>query len=370
VLLLIVLLIVFMVATLGLLGYIAWQRGLIDLPQWRDSQLAASSENGQEADAGAAVLSPYDEVLLGEVRGLRRNITPIVEQQAGLHEELKLTSTVPGQGTQQLQPEQLERLAQLEEQGRTLLELYRQFTDEAIEISDPDLLEYLPAIAEEFGATFELLTEHIGVIYGSHLEGSNPAYLLPDEFKTVLADSGWLSPQLVEDAWAQAREQRHQLRLDTTHAEEIRQLRARNEALKEIHRAYQEQLNSLGGYRVRAGSLSKSGRDALTLLDGLAFDVEELVLEFEGYRAGLEEMEQSDSMKRLQNDFIALAQQDHMFCFSEICRLSVDDKELEHEAYGNLPEHYQFVEQTWPALQMDYMKVYEESERDWRAKWQ
>lgn len=374
VILLSLLLVVFMLLTLGLLGYIAWQRGMITLPLPAMTSQPATSDTDtallMEDDATLAPveLDPLQTLAAAREREARPYL-PLAEKLLVHREELALLSAPPPGMGDNLTAEQTAFLDQLNTKGQTLLTEYKEFEELANQDDHLETTGYQDALAEEFGNQFEEVTQLIGQIYGSNTSDMHNAYLLPDLIKATVAPGRRISLAKISETWSSALENRAQRKLDAQFPEEIQQLSARLEALKQVHRDFKEQLDALPPYEVRAGNLSKAGEDALVLLDGLMTAVEGLVQEHTEYTQTLSEIELSDHMQQLQDEFTKLAQEDHFFCFSEVCRLSVDDRNLEHPAYDALRQHYQFVDHVWPALSIEYLKAFDDSERNWHSKW-
>jgi hypothetical protein len=368
--LLIVLLIVFMLATLTLLGYIAWQRGLIDLPllgQGGASGLAGAPAGG-EVGLEPVALDPVQDLLDSRERGVRpykKFAEELLQSRANLS---GLSAPQPGPDDK-LTTEQQAFLDQLNTFCHNLITSFAGFEEQANKDTSLDATGYQGTIAAEYTSQFERVVELIGQVYGGDTSSSHDAYLLPDLIKSSVAVGRRVSLTKIDELWTRAKEARVQRKLDAEHPEEIKQLTARLEALKEVHRQFKAELDALPPYQARAGNLNETGVKALYLLDSLMTGVEKLVEEFQEYTGTFGEMEQSATMKQLQEEFIKLAQEDHFFCFSEICRISVNDRDLEHPAYENLRQHYEFVEQTWSDQAIAYLEAFNNSERDWRIKW-
>ena len=371
--LLVVLLVIFMVATLGLLGYIAWQRGMISMPG-SPSLDSVNANDGTAAAIGGSDLAPIALNPLQELASSKERAAKpyraVAKDLLEIHTELKGRAAPPPDPAGELTAEQQDLLDRLNTTGLALIELYKQFDTTATGDDNPDAAGYQETIAAEFTSLSEKVTQLAGHVYGSTTAATHDAFLLPDLFKSYYAPGRRVGLKGIDESWAQAKEARVQLKLDAQYPEEIRQLTARLEALKDVHRGFKEQLDSIPPYEVRAGNLNKAAEDALAVLDRLMDAVEGMVREHAVYVATLQDIEPSETMQRLEDEFVQLAQDDHYFCFSEICRISVDDQNPQQPAYDALPAHYEFVGEYWPSLSIEYLNVFEESERDWRMKWQ
>ncbi len=365
--LLIVLLVIFMVATLGLLGYIAWQRGMLQQPG-TPSTSAAGTAGAASAPAAPVALDPLQDLAATRARAARPYTGFAIKLVASRTELAGLAAPVPGQSGS-MTTEQQDFLAGLNLTGQKLIELYQKFDAAAADDGNLEAVPCQEIIAAEIGSQSQRITELVGQVYGANTDGSHDAYLLPDLFKSYYAPGRRISLTGIDEAWNSAKEARVQCKLDIENSEELRQLSARLEALKEVHGQFKTQLDSLPPYEIRGDHLNQAGIDALALLDGLMNAIEELVDEHGEYVQSIENVEQSDTMNRLKEEFLSLAKQDHFFCFGEICRISIDDKHPEQPAYDALPLHYQFVEERWSDQAIEYLRVFDESERDWRNKW-
>jgi hypothetical protein len=211
--------------------------------------------------------------------------------------------------------------------------------------------------------------EALGAFRAADLSEMQRAYLLSDELPAVADRWGYLDTEAMLDIWLAALRARHQLELDLQYGEYYRQLEARSDALIAVHQEFNQALQQVEPYRMRSGNLDAAARSHLDALDSYAGLVERLTLEFEEYRAELEGLEVSDRMQALIDGFESLAQQDHMYCFTEVYTIYVKDKELNHPAYAALKQHFEFVKATWPRLESTYAGIARKYETDWIRIW-
>ncbi len=372
---------VILVCLLGLLGvgYLAWQRGLLDayLPQPGAGVAPADSATAQQPamPADPAMLSeqdiledPLDRVEQARAPGLN-SLKPYVK----ILREAKLAlagtafkSTEPGV----LAPEALQTLAATGALGESLLSAYEEFEGKAARIKSEKTQEYKQLLREEFLARFIELFDAIGQAYALDKSGQNSAYLLSDNVPRALAQYQQLDPAPLAEHWQTALHAREQLFLDIQNLDIYRQLSARYEALLEVHNEFNKAMGAIPPYRTRAGMLDTNGEQALTLYDALATKIEDATLEFQQYTAGLDPNTTSDKRKELLQAFLDLAQADHFTCFIETYKIYAMDHDLTHDAYTRLIEvHYPFVKLNWPQREPDYRATSYQYEEEWKRRW-
>jgi hypothetical protein len=364
---------------LGAVGYLAWQRGLLDayLPGAASGVAPANGAAvaGQAPADDAAVLSeqdiledPLDRVEQGRAPGLGR-LKPYAKILREARQTLAGTtfkSSEPGV----LAPEAQQLLAATGAMGEGLLSAYQEFEGKAARIKSERTEEYKKLLRDEFLARFIELLDAIGQAYALDKTGQNSAYMLSDNVPRVVEQYQQLDPAPLHEHWQKALHAREQLFLDMQNYDIYRQLAARYQALLEVHNEFNKAMDAIPPYRTRAGTLDKNGEQALTLYDSLATKVEEAALEFQEYSAQLDPNTTSDKRKELLKAFLDLAQADHFTCFLETYKIYAMDHNLTHDAYTNLIEvHYPFVKTNWPEREPDYRATSYKYEEEWKQRW-
>lgn len=367
-------------AGLGGVGYLAWQRGLLDeyLPEQFAggmSPTVAAPGAGGTVEGDAAMLSeediledPLDRVEQGRAPGLGA-LKPYAKQLREARQALAVTTfktSEPGV----LSPESQQLLSGTGALGESLLAAYQEFEGKAARISSEKTQEYKQLLRDEFQARFIELLDVIGQAYAMDKSGQHQAYLLSDNVPRVLEQYQQIDPAPLREHWQTALHAREQLFLDIQNLDIYRQLTARYEALLEVHNEFNNAMQAIPPYRTRAGVLDANGGQALTLYDSLATKVEDATLEFQTYTAGLDPNTTSDKRKELLKAFLDLAQADHFTCFLETYKIYAMDHDLTHDAYTRLIEvHYPFVKANWPEREPDYRATSYKYEEEWKQRW-
>ena len=73
--------------------------------------------------------------------------------------------------------------------------------------------------------------------------------------------------------------------------------------------------------------------------------------------------------KEISDEFLSLAQEDHMYAFSETYYLYENDKNLEHPAYERLRDHYEWANMHWPDIEGRYIQVFRSAVGRWAERW-
>ncbi|GEM_PF-2592792 len=361
------------VLALAGLGYLAWQRGLIDLNlDW----LKRGSEEGATVAGGSFEVDivqleedahPLAGVYTDSLRSLKR-LRPwadyVLEAQARLEELAE-----PAEWGEELPAEAVAYRGAAAGIAVELLERYADFEAYAAKYDDQELKPYQQLVRNEFVDRLGEALTAIGAVYAHDPVGQDSAYSLSDKAVAAVAEHAPEQAERLREVWGDAIYGRAQFLLDIEQQEEYRQLSARLEGVIELHRGFQTSLNELPPYNIRGGKLDKHGRATLELLDALAVQIEEVTLDFEEYRAGLNEALLSDRNRGLLIRIDDLCMEDHLYAFTEVYRIYAQDRELDHAAYGALAAHFDFVLQHWPRQEMAYRRVYNQYEAAWAALW-
>lgn len=385
-------------ALLAALGYLAWQRGLLDPyiakltgPSAPGSASGAGSAAGPEAQAGtgaqagpAAQAGPgAAEELLSEQDILEDPLDRVAQTRGWGAGKLKayakplreargaIAGTVFAvQRRGELGGDALAKLDALGALGESLLKEYGKFEQDAQRLGGKELDECKQLLRGEFQARFIELLDKIGEAYANDTSGKRATYVLSDDIPRALEQSKAIDPAPVREHWQRVLHAREQMFLDLQNEDAYRQLEARLQALVEVHNRFNEALAAVPPYRMRGGTLDKSAATAITLYDSLATKVEDLVSEFEEYTAQLDPHTESDKRKDAVKRFTELAQSDHYTAFFETYKIYAQDRDLTDPAYEHLIEvHYPFVEQHWPGKVADYQAVSVQYEAEWKSHW-
>lgn len=381
------LVVVILVCLLGLSGvvYLAWWRELLDpyLPEQMRRVIpyvpaadSADTNTGQPSPgAPPTVLSeqeiledPLDRIEQGSAPGLN-SLKPFAKPLRQARQTL-METTFHNSELGTLTPESQQLLASTAVLGENLLKDYQSFEGKAARITATKTQEYKQLLRDAFLARFIELFDVIGQAYAMDKTGQHQAYLLSDNVPRVLEQYQQIDPAPLRARWQQVLHAREQLFLDMQNQEAYRQLQARYEALLDVHNQFQEAIKQVPPYRIRAGMLDQSAEQALTLYDALATKIEDFIVEFEQYRAGLDANTDSDKRKELIKSFIDLAQADHYTCFLATYKIYAMDHELTHDAYTRLVEvHYPFAKEHWPEKVTAYDTVSYQYEEEWKERW-
>lgn len=361
------------VLALGFFGYSAWQRGTIRLDLsslWAgDESGAGEGGSGPEADVAELLAQdhPLAVIYTVELRSLR-HLRPHAELLLAVEEELAGLSE-PVEWEEDLTEEARALRSAAGAAAEELLAQYGDFEQDCLRYSEPELEPYQQLVRNEYVNQLVAALTLIGAVYAHDKVGQDAAYALSDKMVVAVEQHLPVQVERLTEAWAEAVRQRSQFLLDLEQQEEYRQLAARLAGMAELHRGFQESLNELPPYNIRSGKLDKHGRAALELLDSLAASIEGMTLEFEDYRATLNENLLSDRNRGLIIKLEDLCQEDHLYAFTEIYRIYAQDRKLDHPAYAELALHFEFVLEHWPRQEMAYRRVYNQFEAEWAAVW-
>lgn len=381
--LLIVLILVILAGLAGVV-YLAWWRELLDpyLPEQMRRVLPyappgeGASATGEPAsgtqqaplDEQDILEDPLDRVEQGSAPGLNA-LKPFAKSLRAARQTLVETTFHDAElGT--LTPESQQLLASTAALGDSLVKDYQSFENKAARITSEKTQEYKQLLRDEFLARFIELFDVIGQAYAMDKTGENQAYLLSDNVPRVLEQYKQIDPAPLREHWQTVLHAREQLFLDMKNQEAYRQLQARYDALLEVHNQFREAMKAVPPYHIRAGMLDESAGKALTLYDSLATKIEDLTVEFEQYRSGLDASTESDKRKELIKSFTDLAQTDHYTCFLETYKIYAMDHDLTHDAYTRLVDvHYPFVKAHWPEKVTAYDAASYKYEEEWKLRW-
>jgi len=365
-------LIVILVCAVGLiaLALYAWRTGfsLTDLRgSGSEAAASASSDEASGADQGVPADHPLNVIYTDKQRGLKRfqryaDSILEFERQLGQLPAPDLTGKT-------LTEETVDYLAQLNGLGNELLDSYQDFEDDAQRQGDAGLAPYLEALRQAYLTDMKALLDKTGEVYARDDYAQHAAYGLSDVFAKAVEEASPDGAEELRQLWLEYAGQRQEYLLNMAQVEETRHLSALLASLQEIRSTYQDSMSQLPPYEVHNGLLDKAGRDILDLLDSLASNIEVVVREYEEYTATLNVAELSNANRDLLDQFEKLAQQDHLYAFTETYRIYAQDRRLDHPAYARLGDHYEFVAEHWPELEMSYRRVYSQYEGEWAATW-
>lgn len=349
-------------------GYVAWQRGYFSL------ETIGLKQDSQQMQATVAVKDtwpPDDHVLgpvvVGELPGNKHAASYAEEL---LDFELALNELIAPEVTRgNLDEAEDAYLYRLNQMGRELLDSYRRFEQTAEIREGEETREAFEVVRTQYVTDFSNLLTEIGILYSHDTSGVHPAYILSDDIREQLMIYDVQAGALIEDTWMQAVYNRRQLELEEEQADILRELQTHLSELQSIHVEFGKALNDLPPYGEQNGYIDNVAHDTLTVLAAFAIQVEEKVIEYEKFAKGINEDRLADRVVETMEDFESMAQEDHLYVFSEIYNIYAIDKNLEDPVYVMLAEFYDFAEQHWPELSGTYQKVYREQESIWLRRW-
>jgi len=345
----------------------AWQRGLLSGVDGK-REAAGASGNQAMVDAGSEEIqvTQADVDLIPAKH--RRRFSGFLDQIAeAKNAAANLRPQIDRDGV--LAAEDLTVLDALYAAGQQLGESYGQFEQAVADAGDPELATFSATTRQQYEQAMHAVLEALGAFRAADLSEMQRAYLLSDELPAVADKWGHLDTESLHEIWLQALRDRHQLELDLKYVEYYRQIQARLDALIQIHQEFNQALQDAEPYSIRSGTLGAGARAHLDALDSYAGLVERSVMEFEEYLAELEGLEISDRREELIESFESLAQQDHIYCFTEIYTIYVKDQELDHPVYGALKDRFGFVREYWPRLESTYSSIALGYEAEWDRFW-
>ena len=356
--------VVIVLCILGLIGvaFAAWQRGMLAVPG-----VDNPSGAGARADDADAVLDPLGALLKARVRNIkqfRSTITLLQQTEADLA-RFAFTNSAPGE----LSAESLAALDEVALIGDSLTAGYREFEERAVRYDSAELTEPKLIIREAFATRFGQLLQLVGSAYSMDLKGVHKAYLFSDSVPALLAEHKQIDPVPIKAKWDEALHNREQYELDLEYEDIYVEIAARYDALVVMHQQMKQAIDAIPPEKSRSGIIDTNSISLLELYHELMTKVEDASVEFEEYLDSLGDIRRSDKMNEQIEEFEKLAQQDHLFGFTETYKTYESDRELTHEAYSWLELHFEFVREHWPDVAPSYRQVYTYYEDRWERFW-
>jgi hypothetical protein len=253
--------------------------------------------------------------------------------------------------------------------GNELNQKYKDFEERCKTETAEELRAYQSTLRRAFRDRMVALVQVLGSANKLERDSTRVVYTLPDTFVASINQYGIENPEPISAAWLEAIKEREEAILNADNATIINTLEAKKKALSDVHNQFNIEFAATPPYHVNSGVL---GQDAAALLDkyeSLATKVEELVVDMEAYTATIPEDKLSERMKEIIQSFTDLAQQDHLYCFHEAYTIYILDRDLTHNTYRRLKDHYEFAREHWPRMVESYVQVYTESESAWDQRW-
>ena len=347
-------------------SYVAWSRGLIKLPESRAANqldfarlgFIATPAYPQNAELQGLLastvrndrpLKPHAQLLFDCQAGFARILADLSEsplEQDAIRHELDITADLAG----------------------LLLEDYADFEERTITRNRRLDQESVSTLREQYAARAQQLMELLQTAYLQVDDISHPAFLYSDNIPEAFSKYGRIDASGYAAQWQGTREQRHQMELEIQYADVIDELRAWYSTLATLHGQVEKMIRDLGDISSNRGRLNPAGVKFVVLLDDYAFKIEDLNADFEDYARSLPDTG-SSTVHDLVEQFRALAQEDHLYCFGGIYQRYAEDKYAELEQYDNLNAHYEYALQWWPKAKYDYEGVYTKYENRWKDLW-
>jgi hypothetical protein len=195
------------------------------------------------------------------------------------------------------------------------------------------------------------------------------AYLFSDSVPALLSEYKTIDPAAAKAKWDEALHNREQYELDLKYEDIYVQLALRYDALVEMHQQMKAAVDAIPAEKSRSGLIDVNSISLLELYHEIMNKVEDSATEYREYLDSLGEIERSDKMHEYIRQFEELAQQDHLFAFTETYKIYESDRELTHEAYTWLELHFEYVRQNWPEVAPSYRQVYTYYEDRWERFW-
>ena len=346
-------------------GYVAWSRGLISLPQTVPQNALDYQALGYESQPAYPKNDALSSLLADRSRTARAfqgHAQLLYDCQAAYARILDDMTPMPSQDGIR---EQLDRA---EAVSKRWLEDYAGFEDATVPKMRKLDVDTIGMLREQYAAR---ASELMGIMQLGYLGLNDPqhtAFLFVDSIPQEFGRFGQIDASSFSEQWQQVREQRRQTELDVQYALEIEETEAWYSTLATLHAEVDKVIRSLGEVGSNRGRLNPAAVKLVVLLDDYATKIEGLNSEFEQYASSLPETE-CDSLNEAVEKFRALALEDHMYCFGEIYKRYSEDRYAELEQYDRLGAHYEYAEQWWPRKKADYEGIFTTYEKRWRESW-
>ena len=346
-------------------GYIAWSRGLIQLPQKQEQSALEFETLGFETRPAY----PKNDFLKGlleddsrDAKRMRSQSMFLYDSQAALR---AIREEITASDDQQRINELLDTTSTL---GKLLNDNYSSFEEKFAPGISGNTGDLLTGLREEYVARGNQIMAILQVGYLKLDEPEHTAFLLSDSMPQNFSRYGKVDASAYTEQWNAIREMRHQQELDLQYADYIRELDDWYATLATLHSEVDKVIRSLGEVSSNRGRLNPAAVKLVVLLDNYATKIEGLNTDYETW---LEEQPQtdSDSVNELIGRFRSLARDDHLHCFTEIYRRYVEDRYAELEQYDNLLAHYEYAQTWWPQSAQDYEAIYTTYETRWKERW-
>jgi len=356
------------VCLLGILAvsYIAWSRGLISLPAPRTANQLDFTSLGFEATPAY----PQNEALQGLLASNVRAVRPLKPHAQLLFDceaafsRIQTNLAAPGIDQAGI-VHQLDVTADL---ASLLLEDYTRFEEQTVIHNRRIDQESVTVLREQYAARARQLMVILQAAYLMVEDTGHPAFLYTDNIPGVLGKYGRIDASTYPAQWQATREQRHQMELDEQYSDLINELNAWYSTLATLHGQVEAMIRDSGDVGSNRGRLNPAAVKLVVLLDDYAYKIEALNTDFESYVEALPDT-RSNTVHDLVEQFRALAQEDHLYCFGSIYQRYAEDRYAELDQYDNLNGHYEYAVLWWPKAKYDYEGVFTKYEERWKELW-
>lgn len=378
------------VTTLMLLGagYLAWTRGVFGAhpsPSGKLPQTAAPAQGaaptspvGGEPQAAATPAAPNDSnqpaqedplslldkpdaPALGALESYRDYLIGLDVQLHGFDFSFHAPAPLSAADTAAL--DQLKVLTE------ELASKYREFETAAGTATAETPLAAAELLRQAFVFRMAALVRIVGQARAIDIDGTHAAYMAPDTLAQVLTAAGKTDAAPLRSAWEAALKAQEEGSRNAKYGAQLAELSRRYDELRRLHNDYQKKFQDSPPYSVKNGILGATAAQLISSFDELARQVESQVESMEEYRSALPADSLSSRMEAVIADFTALAQQDHLYCFTETYKVYAKDRDLSNPAYEHLKEHYEFAKAHWPGFRDQYVGVYTQYEAEWDQRW-
>jgi hypothetical protein len=260
-------------------------------------------------------------------------------------------------------------LDDLKKRAEEIAVSYQSFEKDAAEIAEGDATPYIEALRSAFVRRMADIVTRIGEARVIDADGTHPAYMAPDTLSTVVTAASKANAAPIRAAWDKVLAEQEEGSRNAHFGDQLAELSKYYDALRALHRDYQQKFSAAPPYTMKNGILGQSAATLLEQYDALATAIEELTVQFDTYSGGLKPESMSVRMKSIIKDFTELAQQDHLHCFTETYVIYSKDRDLNHPAYERLKGHYEFAKAHWIGFRDQYPGVYTRYETIWEQRW-